>query len=151
VDGGRYHYADAFQIRLETPDDRSAEEFARSALDNAPPLVRVGMVTAQRYLLGFRLGPMSDPDHIQGWKIVRREPTVVQLEVVGPLGRAVVVGQRPDPTTAVMTTYNFYRRPKMGRVLWAVAGPLHRRIAAYLMERAAAAAEAPHHRVNRPR
>jgi hypothetical protein len=106
VDGVGYHYADAFEILLDAPDARSSEEFARSALDNAPRIVRFGMLFAQRYLLGFRLGPTSGPGHIQGWKIVRAEPTVIQLEAVGMLGRAVVVGQRPNPTRAVMTTYN---------------------------------------------
>ena len=137
VDGGGYHYADAFEIALDAPDARSAEEFARAALDNAPRVVRFAMVSAQRYLLGFRLGPTSGPEHIQGWKIVRAEPTVIQLEAVGMLGRAVVVGQRPNPTTAVMATYNFYSRPRLGRALFGVAGSMHRRIAAYLMERAA--------------
>jgi hypothetical protein len=138
VDGEGYHYADAFEISLPAPDMRTAEQVARAALDNAPRLIRMGMVAAQRYLLGFRLGPLSAPDHIQGWRIVRAEPEAVQLEAVGLLGRAVVVGSRPDPHTAVLSTYNFYARPALGRLLWAVGGPMHRRIAAYLMERAVA-------------
>jgi hypothetical protein len=119
------------------PDARTAEQFARSALDNAPPFVRVMMRVTQRYLLGFRLGPRAAPDHIQGWRIVRSERTVIQLEVIGVLGRAVVVGQQLDPRKRRLTTYNFYSRPKLGRFIWAIAGPMHRRIAAYLLERAA--------------
>jgi hypothetical protein len=52
--------------------------------------------------------------------------------------RGIIVAQRVDPTSARLTTFGCYTRPLPGRLIWAVAGPLHRRIAPYLMERAAA-------------
>jgi len=38
----------------------------------------------------------------------------------------------------VLTTSLRYRRPVLARVVWICVGPLHRRIAPYLLERAAA-------------
>jgi hypothetical protein len=59
----RYDYADAFEIRLREPDARSAEQFARCALDQAPWPVRWTVRIAQRNLLRVRLGPLISGPH----------------------------------------------------------------------------------------
>jgi hypothetical protein len=93
----------------------------------------------QRHLLRLRLGPRSSPDHIFGWKILTAKPDVIHLEATSPLlGRGVLVGRRPDPSCVVITTYVFYTRPALARVAWKIAGPLHRWVAGYLLEHAAA-------------
>jgi hypothetical protein len=135
----RYDYADAFEIRVREPDPRSAEEFARFALEHAPWLLRWTIWIAHRYLLRLRLGPRTSPDHLLGWNIVSSRPDRVHLEAASPLLRGVLVGRRVTSRCAVVTTYVFFRRPRFARALWKIAGPLHRRIAPYLMERAAAA------------
>ena len=139
IGSDRYDYADAFEIRLPEPDACSAEQFARCALEQAPWPVRWTVRIAQRYLLRLRLGPHSSPDHVFGWKILTSEPDVIHLEAVSPLlGRGVLVGRKVDPTRVVITTYVFYTRPAPARVAWTIAGPLHRRVARHLLERAAA-------------
>ncbi len=140
IGGDRYDYADAFEIRVREPDARTAEQFARCALEQAPWLVRWTVWIAHRHLLRVRLGPRSSPDHVSGWKILTSQPDVIHLEAVSPLlGRGVIVGRRVDPTCVVITTYVFYTRPPaLARVVWKIAGPLHRRIAPYLLEHAAA-------------
>lgn len=40
IGGDPHDYADAFEVRLRESDARSAEEFARCALEDAPWLVR---------------------------------------------------------------------------------------------------------------
>jgi hypothetical protein len=137
--GKRYDYADAFEIGLRASDPRSPEEFARHALERAPRSVQWTISTVHRYVLRLRLAPRSAPGHVLGWRIVTSEPDVIQLEALSPLlGRGVIVARRPEPTRAVVTTYLFHSRPVPARALWAVVGPLHRRIAPYLMARAAA-------------
>jgi hypothetical protein len=139
IGGDRYDYADAFEIRVREPDRRSAEQFARCALEQAPWPVRWTVRIVQRHLLRLRLGPRSSPDHIFGWKILTTQPDVIHLEAVSPLlGRGVLVGRRTDPTCVVITTYVFYTRSTPARVAWTIAGPLHRWIARYLLEHAAA-------------
>ena len=141
IDSGRHGYADAFEIRLPEPDARSAEQFVRSALEQASWSVRWTVPMVHRHLLRLRLGPRSSPDHLFGWKILTSQPEVIHLEAVSPLlGRGVLVFRRDDPTRAAITTYLFYARPIPARVVWKIVGPLHRRVAPYLLERAAATA-----------
>ena len=144
IGGERYDYADCFEVRLPGPDERSAEEFTRSALEEAPWPVRGTVSIAHRYVLRLRLGPRSSPHHLFGWEICASEHDVVHLEARSPLlGRGAIVARRPDPGRAVLTTYVFFARPRLSRAVWAVTGPVHRRVAAYLLERVASS---PRHR-----
>ena len=137
IGGASYDYADAFEIEPPASDDRTAEQFARAALEGAPWPLRLTILVAHRYLLRLRLGPRSSPQHVLGWKIVTAEPDVIQLEAVSPLlGRGVIVARRPLPTSAVITTYVFFARPTLSRVVWMLARPVHRWAAMYLLEHA---------------
>jgi hypothetical protein len=139
IGSDRYGYADAFEIRLREPDARSAEQLVRFALEEAPWPVRWTIRIAHRHLLRLRLGPRSSPHHVFGWNIVTSQPDVIHLEAVSALlGRGVLVGRKLDPTCVVFTTYLFYARPAPSRLIWKIVGPLHRRIAPYLLEQAAA-------------
>ena len=142
--GDRYDYADAFEARVAGPDNRSAEQWVRSGLEQAPWAIRLGVVVVHRFVIGFRLGPRSSPDHVLGWRIVTSQHDLVQLEAVSPLGRGVMVARRPDETTAVLTTFLFRTRPVLASLVWAIVGPVHRRAAPYLMRRAAVTAGAAH-------
>ncbi len=135
LDVDTYDYADAYAIELRQPDSRTAEDFVRCALEQASPPIRRTIRIAHRYLLRLRLGPPSSPDHLFGWKIVVSTPEVVRLEAVSPLlGRAVLVGRRVDSTGMRLTTCIKFHRRAVGGAIWAVVGPLHRRIAPYLLE-----------------
>jgi hypothetical protein len=136
----RPDYTDVFEVTIPASDPRSAEAFARLAVEGAPWAVRTTIRVVHRYVLRLQLGPWSSPGHVLGWRIVRSEPSLVRLEAESPLlGRGVIVGERPEPTRARVTTSLFFGRPALGRAIWTVVGPLHRRIAPYLMRRAAEA------------
>jgi hypothetical protein len=135
----RPDYADAFEIRTPEPDGRTAEQWARAALEQAPWPVRRVVLVAHRYVLRFRLGPLPSPDHVLGWRIEMSEPEVIRLQAESPLVRAVIVGRRPEPTRTVLTTALFFVRPMAARVIWAAVVPVHRRVACYLLARAASA------------
>ncbi len=79
IGSDRYDDADAFENRLREPDTRSAEQFARCALDQAPWPVRWTVRIVQRNLLRVRLGPRSSPDHVFGWKILTSRPDLIHL------------------------------------------------------------------------
>ena len=132
-----YDYADSFEIRVPESDERSTEQFVRSAIEDAPRPLRELVWLVHRHVLRLRLGPRSSASHVLGWRIKTSEHDVFRLEATSPLfGRGVIIGRRPDPTRAVMTTYVFHSRPTLGRAIWSIVGPLHRRVAPYLMERA---------------
>lgn len=136
--GGRYDYADAFEVRVAGSDSRTAEQWARSALEQAPWIVRRTVLLAHRYVLRFRLGPLSSPDHVLGWTVVTSRPEVVRLEAESPLVRGIIVGRRPDPTRVVLTTFVVHRRRRAARVVWTFLAPIHRRVARALLAHAAA-------------
>jgi hypothetical protein len=140
LDGARADYADAFEMNLAAPDSRSAEAWVRCGLEESPPVLRRVIQVAHRQVLRLRLAPASSPGHVLGWTIVRAEHDVVHLEAHSPLGRGVIIGRRPDATSTLLTTYLFWTRPRPARLIWTVVGPLHRRVAPYLLERAAAGA-----------
>ena len=138
VGGERYDYADAFEIRAPELQGRSAEDLARLIVQEALPPVLWMIRVAHRHLLRFRLGPYLSPDHILGWKIVRRDLDTLVIEADSPLLRSIIVGRKTEQTCTVVTTYVFYKRPTIGRILLLIAGPIHRRIAPHLLERASA-------------
>ena len=133
----RPDYADAFEILVPEPDGRTAEQWVRTGLEGAPPAMRTLIRVVHRVVLGFRLGPHPSPDHVLGWRIAASEPDVVRLEASSWLLRAVIVGRRVGLHTTRLTTFLFYERPLPARVVWTIVGPVHRRVAPYLLARAA--------------
>jgi hypothetical protein len=139
LSGARYDYADAFAVQLDHDNDDAAETWLRRTLEASPPAMGRLIWFVHSKVLRFQLGPVSDNVHVLGWRIVVSEPDVVQIEAAGPVLRGVIVARRTGPSTAVATTFVFYRRP-ITRALWWAVAPLHRYVARYLLTRAAGAA-----------
>lgn len=131
---GTYDYADSFELRLEQSDTHTAEQWVRTALEQAAPGVR-GLV---RFVHGrvAKFGLDSSPHSVLGWRTVASTRDVFHLAAAGPVLRAEIVARRTSPVTATLTTFLFYERRRT-RLLWLVVGPLHRRVAPYLLTRAA--------------
>jgi hypothetical protein len=133
----RPDYADAFEIELTHGDARTAEQYVRAGLEQAPAILRRIILTAHRRVLLLRLGPLDRPDRVLGWPITTASPDVVRLDASSPLVDAVIVGRRTAAGQLLLTTSLRFVRPVVMRVLWTGVGPLHRRIAPYLLRRAA--------------
>lgn len=131
-------YRDGFEVCVGRPDTRSAEQWARASLEEVPWVLRRLIVVVHRKVLRLRLGPLSSPDHVLGWRIASAEPDEVRLEAAGPLIEAVIIGRRTGPEATQIRTFVGYRRPA-ARGVWAVIGPLHRRVATLLLRLAAKA------------
>jgi hypothetical protein len=136
LDDDGYDHADAFAIHIGRADDHSAEWWARTGLERAPALVRWVIVAAQRGALRLRLDTRNR-DRVLGWQIRSRTHDAIALEAAGPVLRGVVVVRRTEPTVAVIKSFVFFRRRMVARIVWAVALPIHRRLARYLLENAA--------------
>jgi hypothetical protein len=139
VGGIAYDYADAFEIGLSEGETRSPEQLFRDAIANTS-WVRRWVPVVHHHLLRFRLGPHSSADHILGWRIAGSDVEAIRLEAAGPLIRGTIVGQRTSQSSVIFTTFVSYASRTPARIVWAVVGPLHRRVAPYLMERGVAAA-----------
>ncbi|HEX2285291.1 MAG TPA: hypothetical protein VHI10_10805 [Mycobacterium sp.] len=125
-----YDYADAFEVTLREGDHRSAEQIFRDGLERAPSALRSVILIVHRRVLRLDVGPAF-------WPIVASEPDMVRLEATGPLIAGALVARRIDGRTSRLTTFVTYRGP-LARIVWPLVAPLHRRVAPYLMERAAA-------------
>ncbi len=137
IGGARYDYTDAFEIQLDQADGRSPAQLFGAAFERAR-WVRWMVPIVHRHLLRFRLRTSSQPDRILGWRIVSSGADLIHLEADGPLMRGVIMVRRAGPSRVVLTTFVYYRRRALARIVWAVVGPLHRRVAPYLLERGAA-------------
>ena len=130
-------YADVFEVPIP-PATRAPPSRRCATRSGTEPGAGGGVVLwIHRHVLGFRLGPISSPDHVIGWTIVRSDPRTIVLAANGPLMHGELDLRRQDGRRAVLTTRLHYRHKFTARTVWTLVGPLHRVIAPRLMERAA--------------
>jgi hypothetical protein len=120
----RYDYADAFEVRLPEPDPYPPETWVRAGLEATP-----GVVQWLVNLLDLGRAPEPSADILSGFRIVEADPEVIHLEESTPLMHTVLVGRRVGPTRRMLTTVLRYERPVLARLIWAIVGMLHRRMA----------------------
>jgi hypothetical protein len=129
------NYMCAFEIAGLPPGSRSAEDWLRSIIEDAPRPMQWLIVTGWTTALRLRLGPRPSPDHVLGWKILSSSPTEI---VIGVEGAALSAQQlvQVQADRVLHATFVRYERP-VARALWGIAAPIHVRSIPYLMERAA--------------
>jgi hypothetical protein len=127
-------YVDTFAVRRWPRDTRSPETLARAALETAPTAARL-IVRFAWAVLGFRLGPQGSPTHILGWRILRSDPSLVEIATEGRhvTSRIIV---RDTQGEIVATTFLAWQSPII-RPIWAILAPMHRRMARLLIDRVA--------------
>jgi hypothetical protein len=130
---GRADYVDAFAVRRQPGDTRSPETLTRAALEAAPNAAQVIFRTAWA-VLGFRLGPQGSPAHIRGWRILRSDPTLVEIATEGRRVTSHIVVR--NTRGEIVTTTFLAWRGSIIRPIWAVLAPMHRRMARFLIDRA---------------
>lgn len=130
----RADYTDAFALATARAGDRTAEEWARAMLEDAPGSTRGALRRGWR-ALGLRLGPTADCDRVLGWPVRDRAPEHAVLTGDSLLGmRAELVFAR-ERDTVLMATVLTLRHP-LARAVWAFVAPRHRRIVRHLLEQA---------------
>ena len=139
-------YADAFEMDRMVTDMRTPEQWARDGFGGLSRSSRESGMRVHRLLLGFRLGPFSDADHIFGWTVSERRADLVRLETTGYLMSGYMVW-RLSPGLATFTTFLKYRRPTLAALVWRYAGRVHRRGAPRLLELAAKTGASVHCRL----
>jgi hypothetical protein len=123
----RVDYADCFAVGVSSI--RPPEEWIRLAVDAMPKLFLA--VRAAHRTLGLPLAHANSADHVIGWDILRSEADNTVLGNAGVLGVGRIIGiTSPDTVQlATLLTLNGWR----GRALWAVAAPVHRVVARYVL------------------
>lgn len=133
---GKYDYADSFEIDLNGPDERTPEEWMRAAIGGAHTAVRTTVGIAWRYLLRFELDPRAN-GQLFGMPIIESTPEFAYMSGDSPLLVGHLIGRRDEARRISLTTALIYRQRRLAGAVWATAGPAHRRIAPYLLERVA--------------
>jgi hypothetical protein len=129
-------YAYACQRVTDGVAGRPAEQWARDVFEGAPQPLRGIIVAGWITVLRLRLSrPRSSPSDVLGWEIISATPAAAVLGVTSAaLTARLVVQVEGDAVTH--STFLRYDRP-YGRVLWALAVPVHRLVIPYLLNRAA--------------
>jgi hypothetical protein len=128
-------YCDSFTIGRASSDARTAEDWHRAAFEGSPAVFRHGLPVAWRTLLGLRMGPRPSPDHVLGWRRVSAEPDLAVYATQGTVAEANLV-LRLEPNRAVLTTFVHFTKRRLGESIFVVAGPIHRAIIPFLLDRA---------------
>ncbi|WP_263253950.1 hypothetical protein [Saccharopolyspora rosea] len=115
----RPDYHDAFSVPPGALAGLPAEAVLRRVLEQSRPALRRFVRTGWRFGLGFPLAPFPAPGHVLGWPISASTPQAVTGD-----------------HAVVFATFVRYEHPAAS-VLWAAAGPLHRRIVPALLRDAA--------------
>src|SRR5438045_8908126 len=65
-------YADLFIGTTRQAKTKSAEQWIRAILEDAPAALRLLIPILHRSLLGLRLAPRPSPGHVPGWQLADR-------------------------------------------------------------------------------
>jgi hypothetical protein len=134
----RWDYADTFEVLLDQPDDHPADQWLRTALEQAGGPVRRLIPYVHRSVVRFNLD-LDDPDDLLGWHQIESGHDFAAIEADGSLLRAVVAARRHTPTRCTGSTYLFFHKPAAARLMWMFVRPLHLHLERRLLAGAARA------------
>ncbi|AQS68607.1 DUF2867 domain-containing protein [Streptomyces pactum] len=126
--------ASAFELPAAGLPRLTPEEWVRASYEDVPVLLRELIRAGWAGVLGLRLGPRSSARHVVGWRVVESGPGRIALEARAPsltVRNVVTV----DDSRLVWATYVRHER-LTGRVLWALAAPVHHMALPLLLGRA---------------
>jgi hypothetical protein len=131
-------YTFACRIERTGADEGSAEQWARDIFGSAPRPLYWFIIIGWIAFVRLRLGPRSSPEYVAGWTIESSNPESVVLAAdSGAATNRLVI--RVGKEEVVHATFIRFERP-IGRIRWAVTGPIHQLTIPYLMRRAARSA-----------
>jgi hypothetical protein len=117
-------YADLSTATTNGTAEKSAEQWARAILEDAP-LARRYAFFPWRVLLGLRLGPRHSPDHVHGWKIADRGENWLRIEAASWFLTAHGVFRVDDGQVSVAWFGGYDRLP--AALVWPPLSLGHRR------------------------
>ncbi|WP_171171682.1 DUF2867 domain-containing protein [Streptomyces sp. I05A-00742] len=128
------HYASAYAIPVGDARSRTPEEWARSAIEEAPAALRFFLRFGWAKVLGLRMGPRSgSAEHVLGWRITGSAPDSLTMDGHSGLFSAYNVVLTQDSTLMWATAQHFKGRG--AGLLWGLARPVHQIAVPYLLRR----------------
>jgi Protein of unknown function (DUF2867) len=127
-------YTDAFRLETALADERTAEEWARALLEEAPAATRTALRRGW-FVLGVQLGSTGDERLVLGWPVRCNSPEYVLLAARSLLGMEAEVLVKREPSTLLVATLMHLRNP-LARAVWTALAPKHRRVLHHVVKQA---------------
>jgi hypothetical protein len=124
-------YEDAFLLGIGFTQDRTAEQWARAVLEDAPIIARRAL---PRLLsaIGLQLGPTQSGRFVLGWEVRRATPDYVLLAARSSrIGLSAELLFKRQQQTLLYVTF-VQQEKAIARVVWAGLAPAHRQVVRYL-------------------
>ena len=140
----RIDYADAFAVDVGRARERTAEEWARAFLEDAPRTVQRTLQSGWS-AIGLRLGGAPSDRSVLGWEIRRGTPDFVLLGADSRIGMPGELLFKRRQRTLLFATF-VQQDNQVARAVWARVEPVHVPIVRRLLEqggRRAGTNEAP--------
>jgi hypothetical protein len=134
ADSAHLDYHDAFLAGIGEHADRTAGEWARAMLTDAPAATRRALARGWS-ALGLRLEPAGSAESVLGWGIRRSTPDLALLGVSGRRGLSGELLFLRQPDSLLFATFVQLDNP-LARGLWAAIAARHRQVVQDLLERA---------------
>jgi hypothetical protein len=120
-------YEDAFVLEIGAAQDRTAEQWARAILEDAPAAMRRSLRRSW-LALGLKLGSAAPSDRfVLGWELRRSTPDFVLLGAGSRIGMPAELLLERRRQTLLLATF-VQRGNPIARVLWASVEPMHQRV-----------------------
>jgi hypothetical protein len=127
-------YEDAFLVDIDTVGDRTAEQWARVILEDAPAVTRRALKRGWS-ALGLRLGPTRSEGFVLGWEVRRSTPDVALLGARSRLGMPAELLVERRQQRLLFATF-VQQETCIARAMWAGVEPVHRPIVRDVLEQA---------------
>jgi hypothetical protein len=135
-------YTDGFRLETELAQERTAEEWARALLEEAPEETRVTLRRGWS-ALGVQLGSTEDGRLVLGWAMRRSSPDNVVLGARSRLGIETEVLVRREHTAVLVATFTQFEN-SAARAAWTGFARKHRLVLHHLLEQAGKRARSEH-------
>jgi hypothetical protein len=130
----RIDYEDAFLVETRPATGRTAEQWARAILEDAPITVRSTLVSGWS-ALGLKLGCARSEHGVLGWEVRRRTPDYVLLGADSHIGMPGELLFKREPCALLFATFVQHDNP-IARAVWAEVEPVHVPIVRRVLEQA---------------
>jgi hypothetical protein len=117
-------YEDAFLVETGPAQGRTAEQWARAILEDAPIVTRSALLSGW-CALGLRLGSPRSDRFVLGWEIRRSTPNLVLLGAGSRIGMPAELLLERRRRTLLFATFVQHDNPA-ARAVWAGVEPIHR-------------------------
>lgn len=129
---GRIDYEDAFFVDVERPQSRSAEQWFRLILEDAPASVRLRLLWGWS-TIGLKVSLGRSHDSVLGWRIRASDPDFVLVGAQSRIGMPGELLLRRDEHGLLFAT--FVRQDTLvARALWVTVEPGHIRTVRAILE-----------------